>query len=61
MHDVQSLNALIDAGAAVLDLPIDPAWREAIRTHLDISLRHAKAVASFALPDETEPAPVFRA
>ena len=55
------LDALIDAVAPVLGIPIEPSWRSAVRTHLEISLRHAQSVASFTLPDEAEPAPVFRA
>jgi hypothetical protein len=34
---------------------------DAIRLHLAVSLRHADAVLAFDLPDDTDPAPVFRA
>ncbi len=57
----ETLDALIDAAEPLLGIPVDPAWRASIRTHLEISLRHALTVASFRLPDESEPAPVFRA
>jgi hypothetical protein len=53
------LDAFIGAGTALLGLPVQPAWREAIRLHLRISLTHAQAVLDFPLPDEADPAPVF--
>ena len=55
------LDAFIDAAAAALQLPIDPAWKSAVRGHLQVTLRHGATVAAFALPDEAEPAPVFKA
>jgi hypothetical protein len=55
------LDALIAASAHALDLPVDPAWHPAIRFNLDVTLRFAALVAAFPLPDEAEPAPVFRA
>lgn len=54
------LDALVAAGTAVLDIPVDPAWQAAIREHLAVILRHAEAVGAFPLDDEAEPAPVFR-
>ena len=59
MTDLQ-LDAFIVAGARVLGLPIEDAWKPAIRAHLEVSLRFAARVMEFALPDEAEPAPVFR-
>jgi hypothetical protein len=55
------LDDLIAATADALALPIDPAWQPAIRTHLGITLGFAKLVGEFELPDDAEPAPVFRA
>ena len=55
------LDHLIDAAAAVLGLPLKPEWREAVRTNLRVTLGHAATVETFALPDEAEPGPVFRA
>ena len=55
------LDALIDAGTASLGIPIDPAWRQAIRANLAVTLRFAALVEAYPLPDEAEPAPVFRA
>ena len=55
------LDDYITAAAAVLALPLDPAWRPAVRMHLDITLRFARLVGEVALPDGAEPAPVYRA
>ncbi len=55
------LDAFIESAAAALDLPLDPAWQASIKANLDVTLRHAATVAEFPLPDEAEPAPVFRA
>jgi Protein of unknown function (DUF4089) len=55
------LDTLIAASARALDLPVDPAWHPAIRFNLEVTLRFAALVASFPLPDDAEPAPVFRA
>lgn len=59
--DEPQLDALIAASAAVLGIAIDPAWQAGIRQHLAISLTQARLVGEFALHDEAEPAPVFRA
>jgi 1-carboxybiuret hydrolase subunit AtzG-like len=56
-----SLDDFIAAGARALRLKIDKAWRPTVRSHLEDSIRHGALVASFALPDETDPAPVFEA
>ncbi len=55
------LDDFIDAAAATLQLPVEPAWRSAIKTNLAITLRMGEQVSELALPDETEPAPVFEA
>ncbi len=51
----------IDAVGRALGLPIEDAWRPAIRANLAVSLKMAKLVDEFSLPDETEPASVFTA
>jgi len=55
------LDTLILAGTTVLGIPIEPEWHDAIRTNLDVTLRLARLVDEFKLPDEADPAPVFRA
>jgi hypothetical protein len=61
---VESPDPLDDYIAAVgqaLALPIDDAWRPAVRANLEVSLRLARLVDEFPMPDETEPASVFAA
>ena len=53
------LDELIDAAARVLELPIEPEWKAAVKVNLQVTLRHGTHVAEFALPDDAEPAPVF--
>jgi hypothetical protein len=55
------LDDYVDAVAGALALPIEDAWRPAVRANLEVSLRLARIVDEFALPDETEPASVFTA
>jgi hypothetical protein len=55
------LDGFIEAAARLLALPIEPQWRAVIKANLEVNLRLAAFVAEFALPDETEPEPVFTA
>jgi hypothetical protein len=57
----EPIDDYIDAVARMLRLPLQDAWRPAIRSHLEVSLRLARQVEEFPLPDETEPASVFTA
>ena len=56
-----SLDDYIDAVGTALALPIEPAWKPAVRANLEVTLRLARLVDEFPLPDETEPASVFTA
>jgi hypothetical protein len=55
------LDNYIDAVANALALPSEEAWRPAVRVNLEVSLRLARLVDEFVLPDEIEPASVFTA
>lgn len=55
------LDDFIRSAARALALPLEPQWLPAIKANLDTNLRLAALVAEFALPDESEPAPVFTA
>jgi len=55
----EPLDDYIDSVAKALALPVEEAWRSSIRANLEVSLRLGRLVDEFALPDETEPAPVF--
>jgi hypothetical protein len=56
-----NLDVYIDAVSNALALPVEAAWRPAVRANLEVSLRLARLVDEFALPDETEPASVYTA
>ncbi|MDB5557323.1 MAG: hypothetical protein JWQ36_257 [Enterovirga sp.] len=53
--------AIVDAMAPLLGLSIDPAWRGEVAMNLVVIANAARLVLDFPLPDELEPAPVFRA
>jgi hypothetical protein len=55
------LDDYIDAVSKALALPVDDAWKPAVRANLKVSLRLARLVDDFALSDATEPASVFAA
>jgi hypothetical protein len=55
------LDDYIAAAAKTLGLSIDEAWKPAVKANLEVSLKLARLVDEFALPDETEPASVFAA
>jgi hypothetical protein len=60
METDDPFDKLIDAAAHSLALPIEPKWRPAIRANLEVTLRFARLVDEFDLPDDLEPAPVYR-
>jgi hypothetical protein len=55
------LDQFIDVAARTLGLPVEEAWRPAIAANLRATFEHAAAVEAFALPDDAEPGPVFKA
>ena len=57
----EPLDDYIDAVSKALRLPVEDAWRPSVRANLDVSLRLARLVDEFVLPDETEPASVYSA
>jgi hypothetical protein len=52
-------DATVDALAALLGLPIDPAHRPGVAMNLARIAALAALVTEFPLPDAAEPAPVF--
>jgi hypothetical protein len=56
-----ALDDFVAAAARALDLPLDPAWKGAVKTNLQVTLALAASFADFPLPDDAEPAPVFTA
>jgi hypothetical protein len=55
------LDAFILAAVETLNLPAEKAWLPAIKANLRVTLQFGKMVSDFELPDDAEPAPVFRA
>ena len=51
----------ITAGAQNLGLKVEKSWMKAVRFNLRVTLDQAALMADFPLPDDAEPAPVFRA
>lgn len=52
--------AYVDAAAALIWLPLDPAHRPGVILNLERIAEMARLVMEFPLGDEAEPAPVFR-
>ena len=61
MKPPDPLDPYIDAAAQALGIPVKPEWKPAVRANLDVTFRLAALVAEKELPDDAEPAPVFRA
>ena len=55
------LDDFITSAAAALELPLQPEWQAAVKANLAVTLQFANFVAEFALPDEAEPAPIYKA
>ena len=52
--------AYVDAAAALIGLPLDPTHRPGVILNIERIAEMAGLVMAFPLPEETEPAPVFR-
>ena len=61
MSKPDSLDAYIDSAAQVLGLTVEPGWKPAVRANLEGTFKLAALVAEKELPDDAEPAPVFKA
>ena len=55
------LDDYIDAVAKALALPVKEGWKPAVRANLEVSLRLARLVDEFELPDKAESASVYAA
>jgi hypothetical protein len=53
------LDADVDEAAKLCGLPVAPAHRPGVVQYLGVVSQAAALVMEFALPEETEPAPVF--
>lgn len=59
--DNDPLLTAIAAASHMLGLKIELAWIPAVRANLEVSLRLGKLVDEFPLPDDHEPASIFKA
>lgn len=57
---VQELETVAASLAAPLGIEIAPDWLNGIAQQLQISLQMAQMLDAVPLPDESEPAPVYR-
>jgi 1-carboxybiuret hydrolase subunit AtzG-like protein len=55
------IDRLIEASASALALTIEPAWKSSVRTNLQVIFAQAALFCDFELPDDAEPAPIFKA
>ena len=53
------LDDYMNAAASAMALPLEDAWRPAVRANLEVSLRLAKLVDDFPLPDDVASAAVY--
>jgi hypothetical protein len=60
MSSPDPLDHVVEASASALGLTVDASWRPEVRHQLATILRLGATVTAFPLPDDTEPAPVFR-
>jgi hypothetical protein len=56
-----AFGTLVTAAGEALGLSIEPSWQAGVTFNLQLLFKHAALVDQFPLPDEAEPAPVFRA
>jgi hypothetical protein len=61
MTNPDNLDSYIDSAAQALGLAVEPAWKPGIRANIEVTFMLAALVAEKALPDDAEPAPVFKA
>ncbi len=55
------LDSYIAAAAGALGIDIAPEWQPSVRANLETTLRLARTVEAFELPDDAEPAFVYKA
>jgi Protein of unknown function (DUF4089) len=49
------------AASQLLALPIETSWHSGVTFNLQLLFKHAALIDEFSLPDDIEPAAVFRA
>ncbi|MBO0757438.1 MAG: DUF4089 domain-containing protein [Bradyrhizobiaceae bacterium] len=61
MKGSDPLSDYIEAGGQLFELNIEPAWNPGVRANLEVIFRQAMLFMTFELPDDAEPAPIFKA
>lgn len=56
---MSNISEYVDQTAKLIDLPIDPEYREGVISNLEQIAAIAKLITEFPLTDEIEIAPVF--
>jgi hypothetical protein len=59
--DRADFEALMDAMSAALDLELETDWRPGVAQNLAVLFDNARLVEGLALPDESDPAPIYKA
>jgi hypothetical protein len=54
------IETYVDAAAALIELPLDPAHRPGVILNMQRIAEMAALVMSFPLPEDAQPAPIFR-
>jgi 1-carboxybiuret hydrolase subunit AtzG-like len=57
----RDVDSFVDAAVRALDLKLEPAWKGAVKTNLEVTLALAALFADFPPSDDAELAPVFSA
>jgi hypothetical protein len=61
MPSADPTDEFIDAAAKTLGIAVDPAWLPSVRMNFEVMLKLARQLEEFPLPDDSEPAPVYKA
>jgi hypothetical protein len=56
-----TIATLVAAASQPLALPIEASWHSGVAFNLQLLFKHAALIDEFSLPEDIEPAPVFRA
>jgi Protein of unknown function (DUF4089) len=56
-----TVGTLVTAASHALALPIEASWHAGVTFNLQLLFKHAGLIDQYSLPNDIEPAPVFRA
>ncbi len=61
MATTDPLDEYIDVVSRAMQLPMEAGWKDAVKANLDVTLKFARLVEEFPLPDDIEPASIYEA